>query len=143
MLLLALGLVLGLFWLMGRGRMKRMDRNDWLAVAVGILGIAVGLQGKPVIGGPILISAMAYLWVRPRRPKAAKPVPPPLTDAAVRDARALLGLGPEADAAAVRAAHRRLIALAHPDKGGTAALSAQINDARDLLLRHLAAGKDV
>ena len=50
-------------------------------------------------------------------------------------ARALLGLGPDADAAAIRAAHRRLIASVHPDKGGTEALAAQINAARDLLLQ--------
>ena len=34
-----------------------------------------------------------------------------------------------------RAAHRRLIASVHPDKGGTEALAAQINAARDLLLQ--------
>jgi hypothetical protein len=120
--------------------LKRMDRNDAMAAAVGILGLALAGHGKAAIGGLMLTSAIAYMWVRPRTPKAA---PKPLTDSAVRDARALLGVGPDADAAAVRAAHRRLIALAHPDKGGTAALSAQINDARDLLLRHLAAHKKV
>ena len=41
-------------------------------------------------------------------------------------------------AAAIRAAHRRLIASVHPDKGGTEALAAQINAARDLLLADLA-----
>ena len=136
----AIGLILALGWLAWKGRLKGMDGNDWLAVLVAVLGTALAANGKVAIGGVMLTGAMAFMLVRPRQPKKQ---PPPLTDAAVRDARALLGLGPDADAAAVRAAHRRLIALYHPDKGGTAALSAQINDARDLLLRHLAAHKKV
>ncbi|MFC4169418.1 J domain-containing protein [Teichococcus aestuarii] len=49
-------------------------------------------------------------------------------------ALALLGLEEGADAAAIRAAHRRLMRAAHPDRGGSAALAAQLNRARDLLL---------
>lgn len=136
----SLGLLLALGWLAWSGRLKRMGRNDGMAIAVGILGLALATHGKLEIGGLMLVGAMGYVWMRPHGSRVASR---PLTDSAVRDARALLGVGPDADAAAVRAAHRRLIALAHPDKGGTAALSAQINDARDLLLRHLAAHKSV
>jgi len=46
-------------------------------------------------------------------------------------------VGPDADARAIRAAHRRLIASVHPDKGGTEALAAQINAARDLLIQEV------
>lgn len=52
------------------------------------------------------------------------------------EARATLGVGPEADAAEIRAAHRRLITALHPDKGGSAELTRRINAARDLLLRN-------
>lgn len=62
------------------------------------------------------------------------PAPAP-DQSEIARARALLGLAPDADAAAIRAAHRRLIASVHPDKGGTEALAAQINAARDLLLQ--------
>jgi curved DNA-binding protein CbpA len=40
----------------------------------------------------------------------------------------------DATAADIKAAHARLIRLAHPDKGGTAGLAAQLNAARDRLL---------
>jgi len=50
-------------------------------------------------------------------------------------ARAVLGVGATADADAIRAAHRRKVADAHPDRGGSAALTREVNAARDLLLR--------
>lgn len=53
------------------------------------------------------------------------------------EARAVLGVTPDADADAVRAAHRRLVAQVHPDKGGTAELTARVNAARDVLLAAL------
>ncbi|MFW2341835.1 J domain-containing protein [Brevundimonas sp.] len=53
----------------------------------------------------------------------------------VDQARSLLGLGPEATAAEVNAAWRRLMARAHPDQGGTEGLAAQLNAARDTLLK--------
>jgi len=50
-------------------------------------------------------------------------------------ARAVLGVSAQADAEAIRAAHRTLIAQAHPDRGGSADLTRRLNAARDLLLR--------
>jgi DnaJ-domain-containing protein 1 len=49
-------------------------------------------------------------------------------------ALALLGLAEGAVPAEIRAAHRRLMRAAHPDRGGDAALAARLNQARDLLL---------
>jgi curved DNA-binding protein CbpA len=43
-------------------------------------------------------------------------------------------VGPDASKAEIQAAYSRLIRLAHPDKGGTAGLAAQLNAARDRLL---------
>jgi DnaJ-domain-containing protein 1 len=49
-------------------------------------------------------------------------------------ARRLLGVDRAADEATIRAAHRRLMAEAHPDRGGSAEEARALNAARDLLL---------
>jgi len=46
----------------------------------------------------------------------------------------VLGLAPGSPPEAIRAAHRRLMKLAHPDQGGSTWLAAQINRAKDVLL---------
>jgi DnaJ homolog subfamily C member 19 len=67
---------------------------------------------------------------RKRIPAGARVAEP--IDAAA--ARQLLGLPPGADEASIRAAHRRLMAEAHPDRGGSAEAARALNAARDLLL---------
>ncbi|MEO1968897.1 MAG: J domain-containing protein [Sphingomonadaceae bacterium] len=52
-------------------------------------------------------------------------------------ARRLLGVRANADAGEIRAAHRKLAAKMHPDRGGSTARIAAINTARDLLLANL------
>ena len=53
------------------------------------------------------------------------------------DARALLGLTPNASLDDIRDAHRRLIAKVHPDSGGSAELATRVNLARDTLVGDL------
>jgi hypothetical protein len=50
------------------------------------------------------------------------------------EARAVLGVGRDASDADVRAAHRRLMKISHPDHGGTDYLATKINQAKDVLL---------
>lgn len=55
----------------------------------------------------------------------------------IAEAAKLLEVAPDADRSAVIEAHKRLIAKVHPDAGGTAQLAAQVNRARDTLLRNI------
>ena len=52
------------------------------------------------------------------------------------EALEVLGLEPGADEAEIRAAHKRLLRLVHPDRGGSAYLTRRVYEARDTLLEH-------
>ena len=63
------------------------------------------------------------------------PPPGPSSDGMNEDeARAVLGVGPEATREEVVQAHRRLMQRLHPDRGGSDYLAAKLNAAKDLLL---------
>lgn len=74
----------------------------------------------------VAIGALLYFWWRGHGET---------TKMSPSEARRLLGVDDDADAAAIRAAHRRLIARVHPDSGGNEELARKINAARDLLLK--------
>jgi DnaJ homolog subfamily C member 19 len=65
---------------------------------------------------------------------------PSVRQKAVTQARDLLGVESGATRDEVIAAHRRLTALVHPDRGGTTAAMQEANAARDLLLAQLPGG---
>lgn len=55
----------------------------------------------------------------------------------IAEAARLLEVAADADPAIIVEAHKRLIAKVHPDAGGTSQLAAQVNQARDILLRNI------
>jgi hypothetical protein len=58
-------------------------------------------------------------------------------DRALERARQLLGVAPGANRQQVVEAHKRLVAMVHPDRGGTNEQVHEANAARDLLLANL------
>ena len=75
------------------------------------------------------LAVLVYMWWR-QRVAAASAMRP-------SEARALLGVGEDASAEDIRAAHRRLIAKVHPDAGGSSGLAVRVNAARDALIAEL------
>jgi DnaJ family protein C protein 19 len=67
----------------------------------------------------------------------ASPAQPPKRDVSTMsrdEALKVLGLGADAGADDIRAAHRRLMLQNHPDKGGSDYLASKVNEAKDVLL---------
>lgn len=52
-----------------------------------------------------------------------------------REAALILGVRESATAERIKDAHRRILLLNHPDRGGSALIAAKINEAKDLLLK--------
>lgn len=78
-------------------------------------------------------------WLDRAHPDWREAAPPPWPRApggkmTRAEALEVLGLEEGADAATIRAAHRRLMRAAHPDQGGSDWLAARLNEARDILL---------
>lgn len=83
------------------------------------------------------IIAIGLIWLAWRY---LKPAPKRVTLSDTQRARQVLGVGAGADEGEIRSAHRRLLADVHPDRGGSAEHSTEINAARDLLLGALRQG---
>jgi DnaJ homolog subfamily C member 19 len=118
-----------LAWAWWSGRLAGFTYDDVAAALIFLLGLELMMKGN-LVPGAILMAA-PLLWAAWRRsPPGQKPMP-------LEDARRLLGVGEGADAAEIRAAHRRLIARVHPDVGGSAELARRINLARDALIAEM------
>ena len=115
-----------------------LKRREWrflagaFAVACFAAAAYVGIRGG--WGKSIVLVVIGLgLVVSTRRTGIA----PPAGSNKIGDAeaRSILGVGAEASDEEIRAAYSRLMRMAHPDTGGTSGLAAQLNAARDRLLK--------
>ena len=126
----------------------------WTAALAGLsLALLLILTGREAIGFIALGLALPLArqlwaeWKARRWSQAASAAPGSNSGAntgagartgsrmSVEEAWDVLGLRPGASAEEIRAAHRRLMQAAHPDKGGSDWIAARVNQARDVLLK--------
>lgn len=144
--------IAGLFVLPGGSRSGADRRIAQIAafVSLSIALMAFGL--KPIGLGVLVIGATLFAigWLkdklmgegfqdiedepRARTRRSSGPKARPVATMSRDEALKVLGLNEPAGADEVRSAHRRLIAKAHPDGGGSDYLAAKVNEARDVLL---------
>ena len=104
-----------------------------LASALAAIGAVVaGLKG----GWPASLALIfASVWLGQRARARGYTPEPSLPGMSAEDARSILGVSPQATRAEITAAYRRLMQRSHPDHGGSPGLAAQLNVARDRLLK--------
>ena len=137
-LLLAATLFFGWMWM----RSGVIRTGGWrvgaglLAAVLVVVGVVVSVRGEWIVGLPMMLLALfsAAGGRLNRRPDAA-PAPEPTGGMTAAEARSILGVEPSATPQEIKSAYARLMQRAHPDKGGTTGLAAQLNAARDRLLK--------
>jgi hypothetical protein len=120
-----------LYWAWKTGDRQALRISDVLAVIAALVGLKM-LNGHSPLGILGLGVAGWWFWFR-KGGKLGKRVSDRMTH---DDARRLLEVPIDATTEEIRAAHRRLVARVHPDVGGSADLTRQVNAARDTLLKH-------
>lgn len=132
--------MLALWSLRQAGRMtpqqsRRFARQIGGYVLFGVAAL-MGLRGNFMIAVPAFTIGAGLLGFNSLlgQPKTKSP-PTPTIQIDKHQAYSILGLQPDASADDIRAAHKRLQRATHPDAGGSTYLAAQINAARDLLLK--------
>jgi hypothetical protein len=149
MLYLIIGAGLLLLWMWTRSEMIR--RGGWrvfaglASVVMVVVGVSLSIRGDWFVGLPMVLLALGSAaggrinrgafrsasGPAPERPRPERP----RDGMSAADARSILGVGPDASVKEIRVAYTRLMQRAHPDKGGSAGLAAQLNAARDRLLK--------
>jgi hypothetical protein len=123
--LIATGLV-G-YWAWKTRETRAMRFGDVAAVVAALIGLQLFRRHDTMLALLAIGGAGWWYWWRRQVSQESAMTP----DQASR----LLDVPPDASAETIRAAHRRLVARVHPDAGGSADLTAQVNEARDTLLK--------
>lgn len=108
--------------------------SGMLAALAAVGAVVSGLRGGWMLS-LALVGLSTWLGYRARGGAGASASPGVFGAMTGNDARSILGVGPEASREEIEAAYRRLMQRAHPDRGGSAGLAAQLNAARDRLLK--------
>lgn len=138
--LIALAALALLFFVwLGRGGRVALPRRGWRITsgafsAAALAGAALLAVRSAWLPGAGLLLLAIWLAVAARSNGPAVAPPPPEGRMSEAEARSILGVGADATRAEVQAAYKRLMRMAHPDKGGTSGLAAQLNAARERLL---------
>lgn len=128
-MIIAVLLAAGLAWWLHKGGVLLPNLKRLAIGGGGAILIARLVETGQVLFAVAAAVALGVWWATTRRTAAPPPAPADLAEA-----RAVLGVSATADAAAINAAWRRVIAQVHPDHGGTADLARQVTAARDALL---------
>jgi len=137
--LLVIAAVLGLLWFCS----PMARRGGWRlysglgSVVILVFGAVMVIRGQEALGLPVvgLALAIALASRMNRGARARANVAPEPAGMSAAEARSILGVESDASPEQIRAAYARLMQRAHPDKGGTTGLAAQLNAARDRLLK--------
>ena len=133
--------VIALWALVRLGRQgERPGRGHWriAATVLGAVLIAaavVAVSHGAWIGAGAATMGGLYLIVSSRLRPIARPPVGTREGLSEAEARSILGVSAQASEADIQTAWRRLMARVHPDQGGAEGLAAQLNAARDRLLK--------
>ncbi|WP_404712879.1 molecular chaperone DnaJ [Sphingomonas sp. MMS24-J13] len=123
------------YWAWKTRDAQTMRIGDVAAVVAALIGLRLMSRGSDLQGLVALAGAGWWLWFRRRGANADWGADAAMTPT---EARRVLNVPADATREEISTAHRRLIARVHPDVGGSADLTRQVNAARDTLLRNSA-----